>query len=136
MIPRMTSAGSYRVSGRRRPLALGDSYVSGEGNPDSNARYEDGLFVERPRWSDKQCHRSRASWAMQAARRFEDSNTSVTFLSFACSGAVVDDLLSGGYRGIQPISGGRDKRLVAQIGAARDALGRRCRGRRGRFTRC
>lgn len=104
-------------------VAFGDSYVSGEGNPDSNAVYEDGLLVERPRWTDKQCHRSRASWAMRAARRFEDSNTSVTFLSFACSGAVVDNLLSGGYMGIQPISGGRDKRLVAQLSAARDALG-------------
>ena len=105
-------------------VAFGDSYVSGEGNPDTNAVYEDDfVLVERPRWTDKQCHRSRASWAMRAASRFEDSNTSVTFLSFACSGAVVDNLLSGGYKGIQPISGGRDKRLVAQLAAARDALG-------------
>ena len=50
-------------------VAFGDSYVSGEGNPDSNAVYEGGFLVERPRWTDKQCHRSRASWAMRAAHR-------------------------------------------------------------------
>src|SRR5262249_3376131 len=54
-------------------VAFGDSYVSGEGNPDSPAAYEDNLLVRLPRWTDKQCHRSRASWAMRAAQRFEDA---------------------------------------------------------------
>jgi hypothetical protein len=95
-------------------VALGDSYVSGEGNPDKTSGIASG------RWSDRQCHRSKGSWAMRAARRFEDANTAVTFLNFACSGATVDNVLSG-YKGMQVFTG--DNRLPSQLVAARDALG-------------
>jgi hypothetical protein len=70
-------------------LALGDSYVSGEGNPEEpkSLSYESGKFISHPaRWTDKQCHRSRASWTMRAAQRFEDSNTAVTFPTTAARG--------------------------------------------------
>jgi hypothetical protein len=106
-------------------VALGDSYVSGEGNPEEPKRVsvdEDGRIVFlKARWTDKQCHRSRASWAMRAAQRFEDSNTAVTFLNYGCSGATTSDVMFGGYDGIQPV--GDDRELPAQLEAARAALG-------------
>jgi hypothetical protein len=107
-------------------VAFGDSYVSGEGNPERRARW--GMDpahlpeVERAAgWTDTQCHRSRASWAMRAARRFESSSTAVTFLNYACSGATTEDVVDGGYDGMEPVDG--DERLPSQLGAARAVLG-------------
>lgn len=71
-------------------VALGDSMSSGEGAPDERQ------FVGEPyraaSWVDRQCHRSKFGPAAQAAVAIEkmDSRTSVTFLSFACSGATLD----------------------------------------------
>ncbi len=71
-------------------VALGDSMSSGEGAPDQPQ------FVGEPyrpaSWVDRQCHRSKFGPAAQAAMALEamDSRTSVTFLSFACSGATLD----------------------------------------------
>jgi hypothetical protein len=103
-------------------VALGDSYVSGEGNPETARRvdFEDDGIVPAT-WTDQQCHRSKSSWAMRAAREFEGAHTAVTFLNYACSGATVNDLLSGSYGGIDPVRG--DRRLPSQLGAARAALG-------------
>jgi len=71
-------------------VALGDSMSSGEGAPDAMQ------FVGEPYrpagWVDRQCHRSKAGPAAQAAQAIEamDPTTSVTFISFACSGATID----------------------------------------------
>ncbi|MDQ3870657.1 MAG: GDSL-type esterase/lipase family protein, partial [Chloroflexota bacterium] len=100
-------------------VAFGDSFVSGEGNPEGKQRR--GSLDVRVVWTDKQCHRSKHSWAMRAARRLEDATTSVTFLNYACSGATTHDMLYGGYKGIQPVNG--DRRLPSQFAAAREALG-------------
>jgi hypothetical protein len=103
-------------------VAFGDSYVSGEGNPDKARIFDpDDDEYAPPEWTDYQCHRSRHSWAMRAARAFEGPGTTVTFLNYACSGAKANDLVAGSYRGIQPLRG--DKRLPAQLVAAREALG-------------
>jgi hypothetical protein len=107
-------------------LALGDSYVSGEGNPEQPAAWGTDIVgrpkvVRRARWSDTQCHRSRASWALKAARSLENSTTSVTFLSYACSGATVENIYTPGYTGAEPLRS--DGPLPAQVVAAREALG-------------
>ncbi len=68
-------------------VVLGDSSASGEGAPDTPLTGEhDGSNAD---WIDDRCHRSMLSGGAQAARRIEDSSdkTSVTFISFACSGA-------------------------------------------------
>lgn len=80
-------------------VSLGDSYGSGEGNPDLHQifdpRPESFFQVHRPtQWVDKRCHRSATAGPAEAARRLEasDPKTSVTFLSFACSGATIDTM--------------------------------------------
>src|SRR5438876_7791808 len=84
-------------------VSIGDSYASGEGNPDIPQRFDhSGLTVTSgPKWEDRRCHRSEFSGPAQAALAIEraDSLTSVTFLSFACSGAQIDTGLTGGYAG-------------------------------------
>jgi hypothetical protein len=81
-------------------VSMGDSYGSGEGNPDVPQKFAtDPVFghqlpwVQRgPRWEDKRCHRSAKAGPAQAALQLEgaDPHSSVTFLSFACSGANVE----------------------------------------------
>ncbi|MCB9753103.1 MAG: cadherin-like domain-containing protein [Myxococcales bacterium] len=71
-------------------VALGDSMSSGEGAPDV---YQFLGTPHRPAsWVDRQCHRSKHAPAAQAAMAIEkmDPQTSVTFISFACSGASLD----------------------------------------------
>lgn len=68
-------------------VAMGDSYGSGEGAPE----YDRPSGARWGRWVDERCHRSSFAGAPQAARMIEkaDPKTSVTFLSFACSGATI-----------------------------------------------
>ena len=69
-------------------VAMGDSYGSGEGAPEYN-RVDGALWGT---WVDTRCHRSSFAGAPQAARAIERSSnkTSVTFMSFACSGATIN----------------------------------------------
>jgi hypothetical protein len=79
-------------------VSIGDSYASGEGNPDIARRYERTWFglgeklVSEAEWIDERCHRSIHGGPAQAALALEarDPKTSVTFLSFACSGGTID----------------------------------------------
>jgi hypothetical protein len=80
-------------------VSIGDSYASGEGNPDVPQKFATGPFdiplpiVSRDAvWEDARCHRSATAGPAQAAMRLElaDPHSSVTFLSFACSGANVE----------------------------------------------
>ncbi len=79
-------------------VALGDSYASGEGNPDVPETYApvdtagDLAIISPARWEDTRCHRSAAAAPSQAALALEnaDPHTSVTFISFACSGATIN----------------------------------------------
>ena len=68
-------------------VVLGDSMSSGEGSPDKEI-----TNGQKARWVDPQCHRSRWAPGALAAKAIEDMDptTSVTFLSFACSGATID----------------------------------------------
>jgi hypothetical protein len=82
-------------------VSIGDSIGSGEGNPDipQDIWYNpsplwndpDWIVEEEAKWQDARCHRSALAGAAQAALAMEryDEHTSVTFLSFACSGATV-----------------------------------------------
>jgi hypothetical protein len=81
-------------------ISIGDSFASGEGNPDIPGEmwWEPvplpGFFIVNkfPRWQYARCGRSQWSGPAQAAVAIErsDPHTSVTFLSFACSGATIE----------------------------------------------
>ncbi|MGZ2391708.1 hypothetical protein ACVLB3_000216 [Pseudarthrobacter sp. PvP022] len=95
-------------------VVIGDSLASGEGNPDKPGQYvtrgDDTFYAEMSvwftvkdvEWADRRCHRSKNSGPARAARSFEDSHTSVTFLSFACSGARIWELIDTRYAGAEP----------------------------------
>ena len=132
-------------------VSLGDSYASGEGNPEYR-RQEGQTYGD---WVDDRCHRSSYAGPAQAARELErsDPKTSVTFLSFACSGATIDrDYLDydedveqyksdvwdpykpgspsrnngsgvlGAYRGAQPPTSSYNDKVPSQLDQLRTAL--------------
>jgi hypothetical protein len=93
-------------------VSLGDSYGSGEGNPDLRIPteyrgdwfevwYREGTWpikdtltgkYKDAKWVDKRCHRSALAGSAQAAKALEysDPHSSVTFISLACSGATIN----------------------------------------------
>jgi hypothetical protein len=83
--------------------AFGDSYSSGEGNPDVPAQYLNKPHVDNDwifsysgpaaKWWDDECHRSMLSWPVLAALKLslEDTHNTVTLLNYSCSGAEVGD---------------------------------------------
>ena len=83
-------------------LALGDSYSSGEGNPD-RTRFGGGLLWAdasdaEVRKSHADAHRSTTAWSAQAALELErsDPHSSVTYVNVAKSGAETDDVYGEG----------------------------------------
>jgi hypothetical protein len=76
-------------------VSIGDSYASGEGNPDF---VRHGL--KSAKWEDGRCHRSATAGPAQAALKIEqaDPHTSVTFISYACSGAQIRFGVTGGQK--------------------------------------
>ena len=71
-------------------VSLGDSYASGEGNPNSGS----GLNAV---WSNEPCHRSTKNGRRFAADRINAmTGPSVLFRDFACSGATVSGVINGG----------------------------------------
>jgi len=94
-------------------VGLGDSAASGEGNPDGG----DGFSSAD--WHDSRCHRSMKSGMARAAAKLETSQRSVTFVSFACSGAEIEHILDKPYGGIAP-EGGR--LLPPQLDAINELL--------------
>jgi hypothetical protein len=99
-------------------FGVGDSYASGEGNPDVELSLAAAARVEEARaeaadaeavelasaqWQNRRCHRSAHSGQVRAARQIEnaDRHTSVTFVHLACSGARVHEGLLGGYLGVE-----------------------------------
>ncbi|MGF1718015.1 hypothetical protein L4D08_24440 [Photobacterium chitinilyticum] len=94
-------------------VGIGDSYASGEGNPDipvnfSEQRANRDIFFTKnwftPRknegnyaiWADRRCHRSLYSYQFKTAllMSLENPKQAITFLSYSCSGAKVDHILS------------------------------------------
>jgi len=68
-------------------VAIGDSFASGEGNPDKNL-----IFDKKVEWIDEPCHRSRKSWTYFVFEKLEkfSRNTLTHFTYLACAGASVD----------------------------------------------
>jgi hypothetical protein len=137
-------------------VSIGDSYGSGEGNPDVPQKFATDPILgiqlpwvlRGPRWEDKRCHRSATAGPAQAALQLEgsDVHSSVTFLSFACSGANVEvhaydgtfpwdpyavtdkDKGSGildGYSGPEPPGGDVHNHLDPQLKQVKDNVGQR-----------
>lgn len=154
----ITSTGKVSESDQRIEMkdwlivSIGDSFSSGEGNPDVDGKYTlpinplsicKGEFNERIKkedWECRRCHRSKWSAPSLTAQRLEerDRHSSVTFLSFACSGARTEHLIDTEYRGIEftmtvppgdepPLPDHlRPKRVVpAQLQSVKDAVGNR-----------
>ena len=79
-------------------VSIGDSLASGEGNPDvglwatPNTPFPGWTQQRAAVWQDQRCDRSGYSGPAQAALALEaaDPHTSVTFISFACSGASLN----------------------------------------------
>lgn len=91
-------------------VGLGDSFASGEGNPDHPATFDPSLgtkadydwyvlkdsarFVEKDaQWWEPSCHRSLLSWQALAAmsEAIRNKQEVVQFASYACSGAEIYD---------------------------------------------
>lgn len=95
-------------------VGLGDSFASGEGNPDFAAKtsskklsldwnhedpkwmfkpYGGGRYVANAQWWDETCHRSLLSWQSLYAMKkaVADPHLVVRFASFSCSGGEVYD---------------------------------------------
>jgi hypothetical protein len=101
-------------------LGFGDSYSSGEGNPDNPVHWEfsrwenifnlqqpeedrlrwavllNSTLVRDARWLHEGCHRTLWSYQALAAIAYAaaDPHRVVTFLFYSCSGAIVDELIS------------------------------------------
>jgi hypothetical protein len=97
-------------------VGVGDSNGSGEGTPDVP-----GLHVK---WEDLRCDRSALPFEAQSALAIEehDTETSVTFLHLACSGATIVNGLLGPYEGINPPGG---PPLLSQLSAVGQLIGGR-----------
>lgn len=99
--------------------SIGDSMASGEGNPDQDIAGKDA-----PLWTDTRTHRSLHSGHAQVAVALENPHHSVTFLSFAASGAKIGEGLLGEYDGIEDTTGGKNP-LPGQVKALADAIASR-----------
>ncbi len=87
-------------------VVLGDSYASGEGVPDVNQQIEQYMIppvthLNDTHWWDKKCHRSLPTSALYAAMEWislpkKTKHRAVSFLSYACSGAEIGDLIIEG----------------------------------------
>jgi hypothetical protein len=88
-------------------VALGDSFASGEGNPHVTFNQgTPGNIFSLPRlaeWWDHRCHRSLLASSAQTAIMLSQKrrDTSVTYVSYACSGGTISEGLIGTYNGVE-----------------------------------
>jgi hypothetical protein len=107
-------------------VALGDSYISGEGNPDVPSKITlepkpkfqksgwGGSLSERRGdykravWWDEPCHRSLLSWPVVASLAYSARrpNEAVTLVHLGCSGAEIGDIFE---KGQVDLTGGGDE---------------------------
>ncbi|MFK0274072.1 hypothetical protein ACIQUG_10380 [Ensifer sp. NPDC090286] len=116
---------SYQLSGtdtlirERLIVGLGDSFASGEGNPDVPVRLSEELDgdsafplpkrratstmmeTDAAQWLDRDCHRSLLGAQQRAAIQFSARRPreETIFLGFACSGAEILEGIIGPYTG-------------------------------------
>ena len=100
-------------------VGFGDSFASGEGNPDvpvamaENARSQN-MYPKRAQndaggsaeWLDQLCHRSLYSHQLRAALQIalENPHGAVTYLGYACSGAAVEKGILGPQTYVEYVS--------------------------------
>ena len=108
----------YQEVKSRVVVGLGDSYASGEGNPDYPANYSKGSTLadslrpqpsSGPAWLDPACHRSVYSHQQRIAMQLaaENPHAVVSFLGYACSGAGIPDIMVAtdtGSAHVEPIT--------------------------------
>jgi len=100
-------------------MVMGDSVGSGEGNPHLSLRAGagDNDTVRYPAiWWDTHCHRSLLSGPAQAAVVYAERHPrqSVTFVSYACSGAEINDGVLTTYQGRETVN--QIKQLLKDYG--------------------
>jgi hypothetical protein len=105
-------------------VSIGDSYASGEGNPDVPRKVHCTFYglichVHDPVWQDGRCHRSANSGPAIFAKYLEasDPHSTVSFVSRACSGAEVWDGLLGAQHPDRPAQVDQIASVVCQPGA-------------------
>ena len=90
----------YQQVQGRLVAGFGDSYGSGEGNPDYPAHYSKSITLADtarpkpttlPRWLDPACHRSVYSHQQRVAMQLaaENHHSVVSYIGYACSGASI-----------------------------------------------
>ncbi len=126
---------------------MGDSFGSGEGNPDVPVRFsreraadygkadlagyparvgawkqigDKDFIAENARWLDQACHRSLYSYQARAALQLaiEDPHRAVTFVGVACSGAEVTAGLFLRYKGNEWVPNPPDLSQISAIAEA------------------
>lgn len=126
---------------------MGDSFGSGEGNPDQPVRFsreraadygkadlagyparvgswkqigDKDFIAENARWLDQACHRSLYSYQLRAALQLaiEDPHRAVTFVGVACSGAEVTAGLFLRYKGNEWVPNPPDLSQISAIAEA------------------
>ena len=113
-------------------VGLGDSFASGEGNPDvpvqfASGRRHNNLYPKRarndasgnPQWLDETCHRSLYGHQLRAALQIaiENPQSAVTFMGYACSGAAVEEGLLGPQEYVDYVSTGTGSGAAPQVQA-------------------
>ncbi len=96
-------------------LGFGDSFTSGEGNPELPAVFTGGVWPgiglpkrdydpsTRAQWTDRWCHRSVYSWQVRTAidAALRSPHRSITALPYGCSGAEIFSGLLFSYDGVE-----------------------------------
>lgn len=125
-------------------VGMGDSFGSGEGNPDQPVRFsreraasygkadlegyparvgpwkqigDRDFIAENARWLDQACHRSLYSYQLRAALQLaiEDPHRAVTYTGLACSGAEVTAGLFLRYKGNEWVPNPPDLSQISAI---------------------
>ena len=107
---------------------MGDSFASGEGNPNlpvafAESRRFRNMYPERKQnnagggaqWTDELCHRSLYGQQLRAALQIavENPQASVTFLDYSCSGASIDEGILGPQTYVERVAGGDSNSQLA-----------------------
>ena len=116
-------------------VGFGDSFASGEGNPDvpvamaENSRV-DNLYPKRAKndasgsaeWLDQLCHRSLYGYQTRAALQvaLENPHGAVTFMGYACSGAAVEAGILGPQAYVEYVSSLQDSTTRVVKGGRKD----------------
>jgi lysophospholipase L1-like esterase len=102
-------------------VGLGDSFASGEGNPDVPVQFDENrrarnVYPKRAstdarsnaKWMDELCHRSLYGHQLRAALQIgiENPKAAVTFMGYACSGASIEDGILGPQTYMDYVSSG------------------------------